>query len=405
MSENTTIGHDEIQRALANVRAILPVSPLTHSPFFTEIAGRDIFFKWENKLRTGSFKERGAVNFLASLPEAARRGGVCAASAGNHALALSYHASRFRIPCHIVMPINAPLVKIQSTKNAGASVVLEGSSFDESYRHAQEISKRDGMTFVSPFDHPNIVAGQATAGVELLQQLPDLDSLIVPVGGGGLAAGMALAIKQFRPDVFILGVRSEWADKIAHSKQRKAIPDVTIADGIAVKTIGALTRPILEQKIDKLVTVTETEIAKGIVRLLEIERTVAEGAGAAALAALLAGHLPAAYKRTAVVVSGSNIDMNVLSRIIEREMGERDRLMKINVSVPDRPGSLHTTTGIFASLGANVLEVYHDRFFSRRPGNVDITFLVEVRDTSHKEELMNGLERSGVEVCELSSKH
>lgn len=396
---------NDIEAAFARIRAALPLTPLTHSPAFSDVSGRDIFIKWENRHRTGSFKERGAVNFVA-LHGAESRNGVCAASAGNHALALSYHAARAGIPCHIVMPVSAPLVKVQSTRKTGAEVILHGNSFDEAYAFGLELAKEKGYSYCPAFDHPSVIAGQGTAGLEILDQLADFDSVIVPIGGGGLISGIATAIKERRPDVFILGVQSEWivaqrAKKADPNAPKPLIPPTSIADGIAVKTIGKLTAPIIAAKVDQIVTVSENEIANAIMRLLELERTVVEGAGAAGIAALLVGHLPKRYKRTAVVVCGSNIDTSVLSRLIERDMAQRERLLRLLVSVPDRPGSLHATTGIVARLGANVLQVYHDRSSTSLPGNVDIALVLEVREKTHKESVVAGLREAGLEVTEL----
>lgn len=394
-----------IEAALPRIRAALPITPLTHSPALSEVSGREIFIKWENRHRTGSFKERGAVNFVA-LHGADSKNGVCAASAGNHALALSYHAARAGIPCHIVMPVSAPLVKVQATRKTGAEVILFGNTFDEAYAHGVALAEEKGYAYCPAFDHPSVIAGQGTAGLEILDQLADFDSVIVPIGGGGLISGISTAIKSQRPDVFFLGVQSEWvvnarAKKADPSAPQPLIPPTSIADGIAVKTIGKLTAPIIAANVDAVVTVSENQIANAIMRLLELERTVVEGAGAAGIAALLAGMLPAKYKRTAVVVCGSNIDTSVLSRLIERDMAQRNRLLRLLVSVPDRPGSLHATTGIVARLGANVLQVYHDRSSTSLPGNVDIAFVLEVRDHPHKEAVVSGIREAGLEVKEL----
>lgn len=396
---------EAIESAWGRIRAALPVTPLTHSPALSEMLGREIFIKWENRHRTGSFKERGAVNFLAlHASEAAR--GVCAASAGNHALALSYHAARAQIPCHIVMPVSAPLVKVQATRKNGAEVILHGGTYDEAYAFAQALVAEKGYAYCSAFNHPAIIAGQGTCGLEILEQLPDVDSIIVPVGGGGLVSGIATAIKARRPDTFILGVQSAWAIAARQRASDPAsppplIPPTTIADGIAIKTIGALTAPIIAARVDSLVAVSENEIAHAIVRLLELERTVTEGAGAAGVAALLAAHLPARFQKTVVVVCGSNIDTNVLSRLIERDMAQRERLLRLLISVPDRPGSLHATTGLLANAGANVLQVYHDRSSSTLPGNVDIALVLEVRDRTHKDDILSTVRAAGLEVIEL----
>ncbi|MCB0352441.1 MAG: pyridoxal-phosphate dependent enzyme, partial [Bdellovibrionales bacterium] len=301
-----------ITAAKQNLQRHLPETPLLPSPGFSELFSRTVSIKWDNQLMTGSFKERGAVHFLSSVPDLASRG-VCAASAGNHALALSYHAAHFGIPCSIVMPRLAPLVKIERTERNGAKILLEGEDFDEAYQRALKLSEESGMVFVPGFDHPYIIAGQGTCGLEILEQSVDFDSVIVPVGGGGLAAGIALAIKTVRPEVFLLGVQSDWvtAPKKLPAEIPQALREKTIADGIAVKTIGKMNRPILDRYLNDLVSVSDSDIALAIVRYLELEKTVVEGAGAAAMAALFAGRLPERYTRPVVLACGSNIDINV----------------------------------------------------------------------------------------------
>lgn len=403
-AESPSVSFDQILEARERVRGILPVTPLTHSPGVSSITGSDVFFKWDLKFKTGSFKERGAANALAAMAESERKGGVCAASAGNHALALSYHASRFKIPCHILMPTGASLVKVEATKNAGADVCLFGKTFDEAYEEAVARSERHGYKFISAFDNVDVIAGQGTCGLEILEQLPDVDSVIVPIGGGGLISGIASALKAKRPDIFILGVQSEWAAAARaglHKTGEYAIPPATIADGIAVKKIGQITGPIIEKLVDRVTSISENQIAQAIIKYLEIERTVVEGAGAAALAGLLEGLLPKDRKKTVVLACGSNIDMNLISRLIERDMGERGRLLRIVVSVPDRPGSLYTVSGLIAKEGANVLQVQHDRSLSTIPGNVDITFLAEVRNRQHRAEVLQMLANVKIEAREI----
>lgn len=400
-SKQTPVSIADIVAAQARIRSRLPASPLTHSPQFSELLGHDIFFKWDNKLKTGSFKERGALNVLCSLEESAKQRGVCAASLGNHALALSYHAASLKVPCVIVMPSSAPLVKVQRTRDTGAEVVLFGTTFDEAYQHAQKLAIERGLFFVPAFDHPLVIAGQGTAGLEILDQLEEFDSVVIPVGGGGLASGIASAIKARKPQVHIVGVRSQWvleAKSIRQDSPQPLLPPTTIADGIAVKVPGKITAPLLDKVIDQMIVVSEAEIANAVLRMLEFERMVVEGAGAAGIAALIKKCLPSHCKRTVVEISGSNIDMNVLSRLIERDMGEKNRLLRIDVAVPDRPGSLHTITGILARTGANVLQVSHDRSFSHVPGNVDITFLLEVRDQEHKDSIIKNLTDLGIEA-------
>lgn len=387
--------HD-IEAARSRLSPYLPITPISFSPGISEALDLSVQIKWDNKFRTGSFKERGALNFLLRLPEEQLRRGVCAASAGNHALALSFHAKRLGAPCHLVMPAAAPLVKVESCRKLGAHIQQSGTLY-ECLQIAQELSTSKGFTFVPPFDHPYIVEGQGVAGLELVEQLGDFDSVVIPVGGGGYAAGVATAIKALRPHVFILGVCSEWAVKMRAAPPDPSTPiPMTIADGIAVKTIGAVTDPILERYVDAVLPVSEEAIARAIMSLLEHEHTVVEGAGAAALAGLMEGLLPNSYRKPTVFVCGSNIDMNLLSRLIEHDMAERGRLLRVRVTLPDRPGMLHQITGIIASEGANVLEVNHNRSYARIPGHVEITLLLEVRGTQHGEWIIEKLRASHI---------
>jgi threonine dehydratase len=387
----------QIESARARISPYLPVTPLTHAGSLSDHCNRRIHIKWDNKMRTGSFKERGALNFLLSLTPAQLERGVCAASAGNHALALSYHAHRLKIPCHLVMPTLAPLVKVESCRKLGAHISHKANLY-ECLEYASELSAKEGFTYIPPYDHEWIVHGQGVAGLELLDQLDDFDSIVIPVGGGGYAAGVAAAVKAKRPDVYVLGICSEWAVQVRKNIQSRstAIVPMTIADGIAVKTIGKVTGPILDQCLGSLAAVSEESIARAIIMLLEHEHAVVEGAGAAGLAGLIEGHLPEQYRKPVVMVCGSNIDTNLLTRLIEHDMAERGRLLRVRVMLPDKPGMLHTLTGIIAGQGANVLQVMHDRFYARLPGHVEITVMLEVRDRTHADEIVNHLVVAGL---------
>jgi len=389
-------GPEQLELARQKVCSRLSPTPLTLSAGLSQLIDRQVFLKWDSKFQTGSFKERGVVNFLLSLEDALRKqGGVCTASAGNHALALSYHAASLNIPCTIVMPKNAALMKVERTKKNGAKVILEGQDFDQAYQYAQNLAKAENLTFVPGFEHPLIIAGQATCGLELLHQCSEFDSVVVSVGGGGLAAGVALAIKAARPEVFILGVQSNWVTNYADQHQSTLIRG-TLADGIAVKKMGALTAKIITKYVDQLVSVSDEDIAQAIINYLELEKSLVEGAGAAGLAAVLKGDLPARYTKPAILVCGSNIDPHILSRLIEWDQRKKGRLFRVRVSVPDRPGSLARCTQIISDNGVNVVETFHDRHFSELPGNVDITFLLEVRDLEHRTSILDSLQHSGL---------
>jgi len=387
----------EIEAAKERLAPHLPVTPVSHAVSISEALGKHITIKWDNKLRTGSFKERGALNFLLSLDPSLRERGVCTASAGNHALGVSYHCQRLGIPCEIVVPVNAPLVKIERCKKFGATISYQ-NSLSEAMVYAQNLARETNITYVPPFDHEHVVQGHGVGALELLQQVSDFDSIVIPIGGGGYAAGVAATIKQKRPDIFVLGVISEWAQRIRQNPDayKPGFAPMTIADGIAVKQIGKVTGPIIEKYVDKIVAAPETSIAHAIMMLLEHERVVVEGAGAAALAGVIDGHLPDRCKRPVVLVCGSNIDMNLLSRLIEQDMGERGRLLRVNISAPDRPGMLHQISGVIAEQGANVLQVAHDRFYARLPGYVDMTFVMEVRDRAHGAQIVKFLNDAGL---------
>jgi threonine dehydratase len=395
MTKSPTIA--DIEAARERLRPLLPVTPLSEAAGLSEEFNRVIWCKWDNKFRTGSFKERGALNFLLNMSAAKLKAGVCTASAGNHALALSFHAHKLKTPCHIVMPVTAPLVKVERCRRLGA-VITQLPTFYECLEHAAELAKREGYTYIPPFDHELIVMGQGVAGLEVLEQCKDFDSVVIPVGGGGYAAGVATAIKARRPDVFILGVCSQWAVAMRNQPPPHTGSNIpsTIADGIAVKTIGAVTAPILEKNVDSLVAVSEESIAQAIVKVLEQEHVVLEGAGAAGIAALIEGHLPEKYRKPVVFLCGSNIDTNLLSRLIEHDMAERGRLLRVRVALPDKPGMLHQFTGVLAQVGANVLQVTHDRSYAKVPGHVDITIVMEVRGREHANEVVEQLAARGL---------
>jgi threonine dehydratase len=397
-----SVSYADILAAETRIRSALHITPLTYSPQLSQILKREIHIKWDNKHRTGSFKERGAVNALSLLTLAEKRRGVISASAGNHAQALAYHAARYGIPCRIVMPAFTPLVKVQATRNFGAEVILHGEHFMEAQDLALQICRSEHLRFVHPFNDPAIVAGQGTLALEVVSQLSDFDAVVVPVGGGGLVSGIALALKQLKPKCKIIGVQSQWATshiKRSPAAKRQVFSSaLSIADGIAVKALGAITSKIIARHVDSLVQVSENHIARAIIAFLEQERSVVEGAGAAALAALLAGLVPKNLKRLVVVACGSNIDVNVLARLIERDLSERGRLLRLRASVPDRPGLLAALADIMGKSGANILQVGHDRSFSHVPGNVDITLVIEVRDKDHARGVFHKLKAAGVTV-------
>src|SRR6267378_7195062 len=328
-----TLSH--IQSALARVRESIHVSPCTRSATFSELTGNSIYLKLENRQRTGAYKERGALNKLLSLNAEERSRGVIAASAGNHAQAVAYHASNLGIRAKIVMPLATPLIKVSATRGYGGDVVLHGANYDEAFEEALRLSAQDNLTFVHAFDDEAVIAGQGTLGLELLEQHPDLEAVVVPIGGGGLIGGIGCALKETNPRIQVIGVQPARIPsvKVALSEGKPVtLPSaVTIADGIAVRRAGERTLPLVQKYVDEIVTVEEEEVANAILLLLEREKTLAEGAGAAAVAALVNHRVELSGKRVAAIVGGGNIDVTLLARIIERGLVKDGRLVRLRV--------------------------------------------------------------------------
>ena len=395
-----TVTFADIEAARATIGDAVLRSPCPYSHALSEIAGAKVYLKLENLQMTGSFKERGACNRLSVLSAGDRARGVVAASAGNHAQGVAYHARRLGIDATIVMPESTPLVKVSATRRYGANVVLSGSGYDEAYDAARRIETDEERVFVHPFDDELVIAGQGTIGLELLEQNPYLDAVIVAVGGGGLAAGVALAIKETNPRVKVYGVEPENVASMraafAHGGPTTIAGKPTIADGVAVRTVGATTYDVCRRYLDDIVTVDEEEIAEALLFLLEREKTVAEGAGAVPVAALLHNRLPIAGKRVAAVVCGGNIDVNVIARVIERGLAKSGRLARLRVILPDVPGSLADALRLVSEARANVLQIVHDRAEMDLPlGEVEVELVAEVRGFDHIEELREGFRRAG----------
>lgn len=393
----------DIRAARERIASRLPATPLAHSSWFSRRWGCDVWFKFENLQMTGSFKERGALNRLLQIGEEERSKGVITASAGNHGQAVASHARQLGIPATVVMPVNTPLIKVSNTSASGARVILQGGSFDEAADHARQLCEREGLSYVHGFDDPAVIAGQGTLGLELLEQCPDLDTVVVPVGGAGLISGVGLAIKQLRPPARVIGVQYEGVpslkEALAHGAPVTVPPHRTIAEGIAVRRVGELPFRISSCVMDELVTVAEDEIANAILLLLEREKTVAEGAGAVGVAAIENGHLDVARRRVVVILTGGNIDVNVLSRIIERGLVKGGRLARVRVTVPDLPGHLARVLEVIAAERANLLEVSHSRAFSDVPvGETAIDLVLETRSPEHIEELHAALCAKGIRV-------
>ncbi len=389
------ISANSIRDAHARIAPDIVQTPVTHSSTLSAICGVETLFKLENLQMTGSFKERGALNRLLALNDAERKRGVIAASAGNHAQAVAYHASRLGISAKIVMPRFSPLVKIRSTRHWGAEVILEGNNFDEAYQHSQSIVADENRVYLHPFDDPGVIEGQGTVAHEILESRfgDDIDAILVSVGGGGLIAGVATYIKETRPGIKVIGVEEATCDAMAQSRRAGHVVELgaapIIADGIAVRKVSARNLATVNRYVDDLVSVTSDEIANAIMLMLEIEKTVIEGAAAVTLAALLNNRLPGlAGKNVVSVISGGNIDVNFLAKIINRGLAFDGRIVKLDSVILDRPGALEEMLGVFRASGANVLEISHHRYASDAPiGQIDVSVTVETRDKAHIEEL------------------
>ena len=391
---------DSIRAARQRIHGHLYLSPANHSPGLSEMTGQQVFLKLDNLQRTGAFKERGALNKILTLTDAERSRGVIAASAGNHAQAVAYHASRRGIRARIVMPLMTPLVKVAATSSYGADVVLHGADYDEACAEAIRQSEVDGMTFLHPFDDEDVIAGQGTIGLELLEQIPELEAIVVPIGGGGLIGGVACAIKESNANIRVVGVQTERLPSMLRAREAGhpvTIPaEATIADGIAVRRAGDKTVPLVAKYVDQLVTVDEEEIASAILVLLEREKTLAEGAGAAALAALLQKKTALNGHRTAVLVCGGNIDVTLLSKIIERGLVKDGRWIRIRIHLTDRPGSLHNLTRIIADQRANIVQTAYDRaYYGVNLGDTVIDLTLETRGAAHIKEIAAALTEAG----------
>jgi threonine dehydratase len=392
---------EEIRAAAARLKGAVELTPCVHSRTLSRLTGAEVFLKFENLQFTASFKERGALNRLLALSEAERRRGVIAMSAGNHAQAVAYHAARLGVRAVIVMPKGSPNSKIRNTEVHGAQVVLEGESLADAGRHAREIAAREALVFVHPYEDRLIVAGQGTVALEMLEAVPELEVLVVPVGGGGLISGIAIAAKAMKPLIKVFGVESR---SYPSMHQRLAglpvkVGGDTIAEGIAVKDVGELAFDVVRRLVEEVFVVEEETIERAVMALIEIEKTVAEGAGAAGLAALLEHPRRFAGKRVGIPVSGGNIDSRVLASVLMRGLVRDGRLVRLRVVMPDVSGSLAKVAAMIAEAGGNIVEVQHQRIFGtasvRTP---EVEFLVETREREHTEALVALLERNGVKV-------
>ncbi len=391
----------DIQAARERIADRIYKSPCALSETFSRRCQATTLFKLENLQMTGSFKERGALNRILQLRPAEKAAGVIAASAGNHAQAVAYIAGQEGIRASIVMPRGTPLIKIANTRSHGAEVLLEGNNFDEAFAVARRKQEDDGSTFLHPFDNERVIAGQGTIGLELLEQVPDLEVVISPIGGGGLISGIGVACKSLKPDILLIGVQAAAVPSMQRSLEAGeptlTVQQDTIADGIAVKKPGELTLEYVRRYVDDVVSVSEEEISNAILLLLEQEKSVVEGAGAATLAALYNGHVPLARgRKTVMVLSGGNIDVNLLSRIIERGLAKDGRLVRLELQIHDEPGALAKLLLEIGRCQANVIEVHHNRAFNEVGlAEVAVELTLETRGEEHVAEIRSALAKRG----------
>jgi threonine dehydratase len=394
----------DIEAARERIKGAVYYSPCPPSIPLSEVTGMEIFCKLDNLQRTGSFKERGARNALAQLPPEQQKRGVIAASAGNHAQALAYQGKLLGVPATVVMPKFAPLIKVNNCQKLGATVVLHGKDFGEAKERAHEIAQEKGLAYIDGYDDPAIIAGQGTMGLEIIEQVPEVDAVIIPVGGGGLLAGVALAVKTLRPQTKIIAVEADhvasFSAALSAGNPAAIKMEPTLADGLAIPQVGANGFAIARTRVDKTITVTEEQIALAILRIVELEKGVVEGAGATPLAACLSGQLSELCgKRIVLVFSGGNIDPNILSRVIESGLVADGRLSRFTAIISDRPGGLADLTAQIASSGASIKQVVHDRAFAGSDVSaVRVVCTVETRNRQHLAELRERLKEHGVQT-------
>ncbi|MDB6031629.1 MAG: Threonine dehydratase [Verrucomicrobiales bacterium] len=401
----TTVPLSAVVAARTRLNGVIVRTSCLESPALSELTGAQVFCKQEHLQRTGSFKERGARNALAQLPSEQARSGVIAASAGNHALGLAWHGRSLNIPVTVVMPRFAPLVKVARCRQFGATVVLHGDTFDEARAEASRLAEERKLTYVHPFDDPHVIAGQGTLAFEILEQVPDAEAVIVPVGGGGLLAGMSTVLQALKPDLQIIGVEPAnaacFAAGLAAEAPVRVATRYTLADGLAVAEAGRHTLAIVRPLAHRMVEVGEEDIALSMLRLAELEKCIIEGAGAAGLAALLSGSLKdLAGRRVVLLLTGGNIDPLAHSRVIERGLAADGRIYRFDVLISDRPGGLAHLSSVLAAAGANVTEIVHNRTFAGPDlSRVHVLCTVETRDRAHIAEIQQSLSKNGVELA------
>lgn len=396
----------DVRAAAERISGAVVRTPTLHSRTLSQLTGANVYLKFENLQFTAAYKERGALNTLLQLDAEARSKGVIAASAGNHAQGLAYHATRLGIPSTIVMPKNTPIVKVTQTEGHGANVVLHGETFDAAYQHSRELEAERGFTFIHPFDDPRVIAGQGTATLELLEDVPSIDTLVVPIGGGGLISGASVVAKAQDRLIEVLGVQAELYPSMYNRVHHTEMPCAgdTLAEGIAVKYPGTITAKIVEALVDDIVLVGERRLEEAVSLLLQIEKTVVEGAGAAGLAALLSEPERFKGKTVGTILCGGNIDTRLLANVLLRDLARSGRLARLRIRLQDRPGALFHVARIFHEQGVNIIEVYHQRVFTSLPAKGLVTDIeCETRDRNHLDRLITALRRAQYEVSMVES--
>jgi threonine dehydratase len=400
-SNDLPVSLSDVQAAAARIAGAVVRTPTLRSKTLSDLTGADVWLKFENLQFTAAYKERGALNTLLQLDDAARAKGVIAASAGNHAQGLAYHGNRLGIPVTIVMPKSTPTVKVTQTEGHGASVILEGETFDEAYAHARQLEASNGYTFVHPFDDPRIIAGQGTVALEMLADAPQIDTLIVPIGGGGLISGISTVARAADRPIEIVGVQAElypsMYNRVKGTNERTG--GDTLAEGIAVKEPGGLTAQIVEALVDDIVLVSERSLEESVSLLLQIEKTVAEGAGASGLAALLSHSERFRGKTVGIILTGGNIDTRLLANVLLRDLARSGRLARLRIRLQDRPGALYQVAKIFQEQSVNILELSHQRIFTNLPAKgLSLDVECETRDRAHLQRLIAALQDADYEV-------
>lgn len=395
---------EDIRAAAGRIDGHVVRTPTLHSKTLSEITGAEIWLKFENLQFTAAYKERGALNALLLLSDEQRARGVIAASAGNHAQGLSYHGTRLGVPVTIVMPRTTPTVKIMQTESVGGNVVLEGETFDEAYAYARQLETERALTFVHPFDHPHVAAGQGTVALEMLEDVPQIDTLVVPIGGGGLLSGMGTAARALKPSIGLVGVQATLFPSMYAKLKGLDLPcgGDTLAEGIAVKEPGAFTSAVLAKIVDDIVLVGEPALETAVAVLLQIEKTVVEGAGAAGLAAVMTHRKRFAGRKIGLVLCGGNIDTRLLANVLLRDLARSGRLARLRLTLQDRPGALFRVMREFDSCQVNIIEIYHQRIFTHLPAKGLITDIeCEARDREQIDLLVAALRSKGYDVTQV----